>query len=349
MTYEVREVREKDLWEEFSLGTHPNTLLQSWSWGEFNESLGRTVWRFGVFKENNLVAISLLIRNHTRLGDYLYCPHGPVFDWSDERVLDSLLAELADVAKDRGCIFMRFEPLLPENVESERVFQQRGFTRAPRYIQAQNVWLLPLDRSEDEILAKMRKTTRYSIRHEGKQGINVTVSTAVEDAETFIGMLCSTASRKNFAGTIHDREYYLKQFQVLAKAEQEKIFIAREGDDILSMAVVAYYGDSAYYLHGASHPNRKPSVGYSLQWEAIKEAKKMGCRHYNFWGVLREKDFQPKHPWYGFSLFKRGFGGLEYAYLSGQDYPLGSKYHLYRWMEQARRLAGRLKTGYWLD
>jgi lipid II:glycine glycyltransferase (peptidoglycan interpeptide bridge formation enzyme) len=114
------------------------------------------------------------------------------------------------------------------------------------------------------------------------------------------------------------------------------------------MAVVAFYGDSAYYLHGASVPGAG-SVGYSLQWEAIKEAKRRGMRYYNFWGVVKDRHFTPSHPWYGFSLFKRGFGGFKYSYLRAQDLAYTNKYWLYRLTEKARRLQRRLTQGYWED
>ena len=104
-----------------------------------------------------------------------------------------------------------------------------------------------------------------------------------------------------------------------------------------------------YYLHAASNPKEAQSVGYSLQWEAIKEAKCRRCKSYNFWGVVKDKNFHPDHPWYGFRLFKRGFGGFKFSYIRAQDYPINSKYYAYRAVEGLRRLYRRLRYGYWED
>ena len=53
--------------------------------------------------------------------------------------------------------------------------------------------------------------------------------------------------------------------------------------------------------------------------EAIKEAKKRGCKVYDFWGFTDPEKF-PKHPWAGPTLFKMGFGGHKEEYVKTQDW-----------------------------
>jgi len=346
MKYEVREIIDKKAWEDFSLNSHPNSFLQAWSWGEFNKAIGRKIWRFGVFKNNKLAAINLAIKHETRIGNYFYCPRGPIFDWQDFKILDALLVKLKEVGAKEQCIFIKLDPLLEDSLDNRKAFQERGFKPAVTFVQVEDAWLLPLDKSEDEILAGMRKTTRYLIRHEPMQGIKVEISSDPRDAQKFVDLLYSTASRKGFVN--HPRDYYLKQFDILSAENKEKIFIAKKGREVLSMAMIAFYGGMGYYLHAASNPKQE-SVGYSIQWEAIKEAKKRGCRYYNFWGVVKDKNFHPGHPWYGFSLFKRGFGGFKYSYIRAQDYPMSVKYYFYRFAEKLRRLHHRIRSGYWED
>jgi lipid II:glycine glycyltransferase (peptidoglycan interpeptide bridge formation enzyme) len=346
MKYEVREIDDKKTWEDFSLNSHPNSFLQSWNWGELNKALGRKIWRLGVFKNNELVAINLTIRHETRLGNYLYCPRGPIFDWKELKILDSLISELKEIAAREQCIFIKFDPLLADYPENRKFFNVRNFIPAVTFVQVEDAWLLSLEKSEEELLADMRKTTRYLIRHEPKQGIKIEQSVKPEDARKFVGLLYSTATRKGFVN--HPREYYLKQFEILSKDDQEKIFIAKKGREVLSMAMVAYYGEMGNYLHAASN-QKQESVGYSLQWEAIKEAKRRGCKYYNFWGVVKDKNFHPGHPWYGFSLFKRGFGGFKLSYIRAQDYPLNWRYYFYRLAEKGRRSYRRIRSGYWED
>lgn len=347
MKYSVRITNDKKTWEDFSLSASPNTFLQSWNWGRFYERLGRKIWRMGIYSNGKLVGIALVLKHTTKLGSYLYCPRGPLLDWKNKEIFKSLFEELKKVAAEENCNFIKLDPLLESTPENRGFFSRFGFKPAAAFVQVEDAWLLPLDKSEEEILSDMRKTTRYLIRHEPKQGIKVEVSDKPAVAKSFVELLYSTASRKGFAN--HPKEYYTKQFEILAKEDQQKIFIAKKGGKALSMAMIVYYGEMGYYLHAASDQTTKQSVGYSLQWEAIKEAKKRGCKYYNFWGVVKDKNFHPGHPWYGFSLFKRGFGGFKYSYIRAQDYPINSKYYAYRAAEGLRRLVTRLRSGYWED
>jgi lipid II:glycine glycyltransferase (peptidoglycan interpeptide bridge formation enzyme) len=49
-----------------------------------------------------------------------------------------------------------------------------------------------------------------------------------------------------------------------------------------------------------------------LVWEAIKRAKKMGCRTFDFEGI--DDPRFPIRAWRGFSHFKKSFGGKEIDY-----------------------------------
>lgn len=346
MRYEVSIIDDKKTWESFSLKSHPNTFLQSWNWGEFNKEIGRKIFRLGIFKDKKLNAIALFIKYETQIGSYLYCPRGPIFDWKDTKILDEIIEKISQIARKENSIFVKIEPLIEEKPENRNLFKKRGFIPAVTFVQVEDAWLLPLDKSEDELLMDMRKTTRYLIRHEPKQGIKIQISDKARDIKLFIEMLYSTSARKGFVN--HPKDYYLKQFEILSKEDQMRIFKATKGGKTLSMAIIAFYGDTAYYLHGAS-AQTTDSVGYYLQWEVIKEAKRRGIRVYNFWGVVKDENFHPGHPWYGFSLFKRGFGGSKFSHVRAQDLPLSPRYWAYRYAEKGRRLLRRIRYGYWED
>ena len=90
-----------------------------------------------------------------------------------------------------------------------------------------------------------------------------------------------------------------------------------------------------------SEYNRVP-VSYLIQWEAIKEAAKRGCKKYNFWGIapdIHEKSDikKSKHPWAGLSLFKMGFGGERKDYVKTQDMPCSFLYAITYIIEKIRK------------
>lgn len=345
---QIKEIDSKETWENFSLSCSPNSFLQSWDWGEFNRELNRKVFRLGVYEKGKLVGICLVIKQITKLGNYLYIPRGPILEnWHKDEEFDQLVNFLKDLAKSEGCIFIKIEPPIGDSEDNRELFQNLSFRSAVTFVQVEDAWLVDLSKSEEELLAEMRKTTRYLVRNEAKTGVRVEISVSQEDIKDFADLLYSTATRKNFVN--HPKDYYIKQFEILAKDNEMRIFKAIKDGKVLAMAVISFYGDMASYLHGASIQTGE-SVGYSLQWAAITEAKRRGMKYYNFWGVVKDKHFYPGHPWYGFSLFKRGFGGFKYVYLRAQDLPLNNaKYLIYRHAEKLRRLKNRLQSGHWED
>ena len=79
------------------------------------------------------------------------------------------------------------------------------------------------------------------------------------------------------------------------------------GTIVLIAGRVAYY----YYAFTAKE-GRKTLAQYGLVWEAIRKAKKRGCRIFDFEGIY-DKRF-PMKPWHGFSHFKKSFSGKEVDY-----------------------------------
>jgi len=109
--------------------------------------------------------------------------------------------------------------------------------------------------------------------------------------------------------------------------------------------MIIYWQSIAFYHQGASVFSKIPA-SYLLQWEAIKEAKKRGCGIYNFWGIApgikNSNDLKSskikRHPWWGLSLFKIGFGGYKKEYVKTQDYPLKKSYIFTRIFENIRKI-----------
>ena len=53
----IKEITQKNIWEDFLLQCKEKTFLDSWNWEEFNEKMNRKSWRFGVYRENKLISV----------------------------------------------------------------------------------------------------------------------------------------------------------------------------------------------------------------------------------------------------------------------------------------------------
>jgi len=132
-------------------------------------------------------------------------------------------------------------------------------------------------------------------------------------------------------------EYLKNEFSVFLPDDQVSLFFGKYQGKIIASAFVIFWSNIGFYHHAALLPQyHKIPVSYLLLWEAIKEAKKRGCKLYDFWGYVNPKE-NPKHPWAGPTLFKMGFGGRSYEYLKTQDLPLSKKYFLTYLFEKLRK------------
>jgi lipid II:glycine glycyltransferase (peptidoglycan interpeptide bridge formation enzyme) len=201
--------------------------------------------------------------------------------------------------------------------------------------------------------------------------IEIFQSQNIKNLEIFNNLYQETVDRHHF--TPFSLDYLKNELLAFQPDNQISIFLGRYKKEVISAGIFIFWQNIAFYHHGASslkYP--KIPVSYLLQWEAIKEAKKRGCKLYNFWGIAsifveakkRNSKFQipnskPRrkvsflrggqiqnskfeiqnktHPWYGLTLFKMGFGGYKKEYVKTQDFPLSEKYWLNYIIEKLRK------------
>lgn len=325
--FELKRVTDQKQWEEFLLSSAQVNFLQSWHWGKMHQDLGQTVWRYGVYKNNQLSGLLQLIKVVAKRATYFECPGGPVIDWSGP-VRPWLFKELKRFARKNGASFIRLRPnILPQDL---------GLRKAPMHLTAETTWVLPLDPSEDELLKNMRKTTRYLIKKAEKLGVEVSQSTDPQDIDWLYKLQQETVDRKHFVPFSQD--YFLAELTSFLP-DNIRVFKASYRGRLLAIAMIIFYGNEAvYHYSGSSNLNREIPASYWLQWEVIKAAKKLRLKRYNFWGYTDN----PKHRFYGPSLFKAGFGGHKIEYLAAQDLVTGLGYWPNWLLETLRRKWRRL-------
>lgn len=330
--FEIKEITDKSEWDNFVSSGKPHTFLQSWNWGAFNKAMGHKVWYLGLFYKGFLTGVALILKISARRGTFLFCPHGPIMKQPEFRILIDYLKELA---KKEDCSFIRISPILIKTPGNEKLFKDLGFRPAPIHAHAELVWMLDVTPKEEQLLADMRKTTRYLIRKAQSEDVEIIKSTNPEHLEIFNKLYKETADRQSF--TAYSENYLRGEFTAFRNDNQVMIFLAKYNNEFVSGAMIIFYDDSAFYHQGASslkYP--KVPAAYLLQWEVIREAKAKGLHYYNFWGISPEN--KPRHPWAGLTLFKKGFGGFDEEYVPAHDLALEpSSYWLTYLIEKIRK------------
>ena len=280
---------EKSQWNQFIIKNN-GSFLQSWQWGEFQESLGRKIWRLEIAGSKGLI-----IKHNLPLGkSYLYCPRGPIGP------IEMFLEKVKEIGQQEKSIFFKIEP--PEVCISR--------TRLKIHtLQPQKTLILDITKPEEELLNQMHPKTRYNIRLAQKKG--VTIEESKEKIDDFLRLSKETAQRDKFH--LHPKKYYQKMLEVLGQEGMVKLFLAKYQNQIIVANLICFFGQTAVYLHGASdYSFRHLMAPYLCQWQAILEAKKQGFKYYDFWGIDEEK-------WPGVTRFKKSFTGQEITYPGSFD------------------------------
>jgi lipid II:glycine glycyltransferase (peptidoglycan interpeptide bridge formation enzyme) len=304
--------------------------------------MGEKIWRLGIYDNDELVGVALVIKISARRGTFLFVPHGPILKSQISRLksqnhnekLKTLIIYLQGIAKSEGCGFVRISPLLEKKEENHSMFQELGFRSAPIHMHAESTLLLDITKSEEELLQGMRKTTRYLIKRMEKQGVEVEIENPPL-GDFFLQLQDKVAERKHFIA--FSQKQIKKEIKAFALDNQMVVFNAKYKREIVASALIIFYGYRAFYYQAASYTaNKNISAPYLLVWRTIQEAKKRGCRIFDFYGASPEN--KPSHPWAGPTLFKQGFGSSRVDYLPALDLVLNWKYWLTYGIETIRRI-----------
>jgi len=325
----------------------------------------------------NLLSVALVVKYDLPFGrSYFYCPRGPVVNELKVhkviklKVLELLFNEIKKIAKKEKAIFLRIDPPIGMNQESGTPPFKKGaggiLKKSLSEVQPRDTLILDLTKSEEELLKDMKQKTRYNIRLAGKKELRITnyelrtddKENFKEKFENFWELVKETSRRDKFKS--HNKDYYRKMLESLSKPEgdirecrlQTRLYLAEYDNKIIAANIVLFFGDMAVYLHGASSDKyRNVMAPYLLQWRQILDAKKMGCKKYDFWGIensqksIKSKVHKIKNSWSGITRFKKGFGGYEKNYIGAYDLIFNSiEYTIYRFMKSIKSKIHKVKS-----
>ncbi|MBX4201237.1 peptidoglycan bridge formation glycyltransferase FemA/FemB family protein, partial [Candidatus Parcubacteria bacterium] len=296
-----------------------------------------------------LISVALVIKMTARRGSFLLVPHGPITNSNikdqKSKLLSALLEKLKGLAGEEKADFIRVSPIWERVPENEKLFKNLGFRLRPLYTHPESSWKLNIAPHKEYLFSKMRKTTKYLIKQAQKnEDLEIYQTFDEKDIETFNKMHLEVVKTQKFIP--FSLEYFKKEFAAFlpdpsnpsGQDNQIALFFAKYQGKVIAASYGIFWSNRAFYHHAALLPEyKKIPASYLLQWEAIKEAKKRGCKIYDFWGYSDPVKY-PKHPYSGPTLFKMGFGGYKEEYVKTQDYVISQKYWINYIIETVRRI-----------
>lgn len=296
-------------------------FLQSYEWGMFQESMGRSVRRVHEVRDGKTLIASLITLSVGFGVTYEYAPKGPLGEWGE----NEWLAYLRETNKK--ITFLRVEPsgscgLLPVDD-----------------VQPRSTVLIDLTKSEEDILEGMKSKTRYNVRLGERKGVEVREMNPLKEFEAFWLLMQQTAVRDGIR--LHDRSYYKNLLKAMSQKEgaYARLYGAFYEGRLLAANIIVDFAGMRTYLHGAtSNVHRNVMAQYVLHTWLIRQAKIEGLHTFDFWGAISEAE-EEGHSWAGISRYKRSFGGSFVEMPGTFDAVLGPiAYEVYRIARRVRRL-----------
>lgn len=318
-------------------------FLQSWEWGEIKAQTGWQAERYLLSEgAQPRAAFQLLWRQVTpwlplRVA---YVAKGPLLDWQDLDLVDATLAQIEQVARAKGCIFVKVDPDVREDATAGRMMMhslaRRGWNFSREQIQFKNTAVSDLRGGEEALLAAMKQKWRYNLRLAERRGITIRTG-GEQDLRAFYDLYAETSQRDGFL--IRPYAYYHTTWQRFLQAQAEPgnpaggaLLLAEHADDPQPLAgiLLLRYGETCWYFNGASSERqRRDMPNYLLQWAGLRWAGEQGCTRYDWWGAPTNLD-DPDDAMQGVWQFKQGFGAVWQPHIGAWDFAISAPlYRLY--------------------
>lgn len=286
-------------------------FLQSPAYGKMNELLGAKV----IMEDFGNNQCALMIVRDAKRGRYLEIPCGPLLDWKNKTSVKKAFEKIKEIAKREKCIFVRIRPQLLATVESLKLLEDLGLKKSPMHLAAEHTVIIYLTKKEDELLANMRRQTRYEVRRAEKQGIKVIKDNSEEIFKEFHRAQSETAKRQGFIPP--NLKTLLAEKEAFGDNIQIYVAETKDGEKIAYGMMICSGKEADYYEAASTELNRKLPGAYALLWQAMRDFKAASYERFNLWGIAPAG--QPNHRYAGVTTFKTGFGGEVVEFVPAHD------------------------------
>lgn len=312
----ISNVSEDPAWDDFVAEAPDGHYVQTSLWAKAKALLNWRAVRIVVMREKHVVAgAQMLIRSFPLVGAVGYVPKGPLntLNKDDFELTKHVIDQLHQVARKNGVRYLAVQP--PNNGEAlARQLPSWGFQPSSRELTPTATILLDLSKDLNEILAQMRRKTRYNIRLGQRKGVVVREGTE-DDLTTFYRLLSATGQRRQFSSP--PEAYFSNMWRIFQPRGYIKMFLAEYDGEAVSTLLAISFGNTVTLWRGGwsgRHDSCRPNE--VIHWAAISWAKAQGYRFCDFEGLDPEvaesvtlgetlPDSLRRTP----SFFKLGFGG----------------------------------------
>lgn len=318
-------------------------ITQSEGWQKLQKDLGEISY----FEKQHGYQY-LAIEKHTRAGNYLFVPYGPIAE--NRESFKNALKSLQELAHKSSAIFIRIEPM-----DKEVANYLPSNAKKVHDIDPADTWVLDLTPDVATLLTNFSQGTRTRYNTYSKKGLTVEKTKNPEEIKHLVTLQAKLYKQKHLTAF---SEKYLKTeleqpFSTLyivkynreldttyeqAKKEGRLDNYPKDGQ-VLAASLFFDYENTRYYMQSAADGSyKKLPATVALLTKAIFDAKDQGIKYFDFWGIAPD-NAPDDHPWKGFTEFKKSFGGEPRHYAGTYDIVLKpAKYKAFKALQKLSKL-----------
>ncbi len=298
-------------WQETIKRFPEANFLQSPNYQKMNELLKHKV----IVENFDKRAHALMVVRNAKRGKYLEIACGPLMDYSDKELVKSVFSQIRTIAEKEKCVFVRMRPQILASDKNVKLLEELGLKESPMHLAAEHTVMIDLTKPKEQLLAEMRRQTRYEVRRADKIGITVEKSRSEEVFKEFHQVQAETAKRQNFVPP--DLKTLLAEREAFGNSANIYVAKTTDGEKIAYGLIIKEGLEGDYYEAASTLLNRKLPGAYALLWQVIHDLKDEGYQRFNLWGIAPQG--QPNHRYAGVTTFKTGFGGEVVEYVPAHD------------------------------
>jgi Acetyltransferase (GNAT) domain len=276
-----------DEWDAF-LAAHPD--------GHHEQSsryvVERAPWGFTgariVSREGSTIVggVQAIVRR-TPIGKAGHIQRGPIAVDDRTDILDDVVSKLDALAKKQRWRWARVDTF-PAQEPAREALCRAGYRDSAMWYSKVESLIVPLSRSDDEILSHMKKKGRYGLRKAGREGVEVEINGPL-CLEAFHPLHAKTAEHQGFP--IFPLSYY-QYLQRVFGPDKMPTIVARHNGQAIAAVVNFVVGGRSYYGWGGisrAPEHGKLKANYLCHWRGMQWAREHGCSHYDLVGVTEFK------------------------------------------------------------
>jgi hypothetical protein len=201
-----------------------------------------------------------------------------------------LLTGMERTAKRHKAMDIRLAP--SPDTRFQKLLSTRGYNVVPRATA-----LIDLTKSEEELLANLKKETRFQIRQGQKFGLEAAECTSLEG---LYACLEDMAQRKDIE--LPPKAFFEVALDELGPSKMVRIYAVRHQGRTIGSAMFVYHkGRTVGRFWGALKEALPLRPYHVLMWKILMDAKKLGCHTCDLGGMPADEN-------HGIHRFKKGWG-----------------------------------------